>query len=247
MALKSRKTFSPDCGLIPGLYAFSSPSPLRSVLTLCPPWPTVELSLHYPRPTESSSHACPPPHRLLFPCPNPTPRPLLTPLLGHRSDSSSSTALCTATLSSRPLPAARLLIGIGGKKRIAVRHSCPLELAEPGQGHSHHSCAAAAAHSKQGETRARDAWVKGKRDKSAAEWGFAVEWDLTNWRELQSITYPEFILFLKLVIRRKASEYYHHITCLFTPFDEIFRHVTVFVCKLIGNLFSALSLINTHQ
>ena len=39
---------SPDCGLLPGLYAFSSPSPPRSLVTHCPPWPAVELSLHYP-------------------------------------------------------------------------------------------------------------------------------------------------------------------------------------------------------
>ncbi|CAB1414532.1 unnamed protein product [Pleuronectes platessa] len=33
---------------------------------------------------------------------------------------------CTATLSSRPSPAARLLIGIGGEERIAVRHGAVL-------------------------------------------------------------------------------------------------------------------------
>lgn len=81
------------------------------------------------------------------------------------SSSSSSTApLCTATLRSRPLPAARLLIGIGGEEQIAVRHGRPLEPTKPGQGHSHHSCATAS-HSKQGDgERARDAGVKGKRE-----------------------------------------------------------------------------------
>lgn len=54
------------------------------------------------------------------------------------------------------------------------------------------------------------------------------------------------MLFLKLAIRGKALGYYHT-TCLFTPFDQIFRHVTVFECELMGNLFSALLLINTHQ
>lgn len=115
-----------------------------------------------------------PPHRLSFPCPSlslsrstsPPPHTSSGPEIRLQLLDSH---LCTATLSSRPLPAARLLIGIGGEERIAVRHGRPLEPAEPGQGHSHHSCATAA-HSKQEEReRARDAGVKGKRDKTATE------------------------------------------------------------------------------
>lgn len=151
---------------------------------------------------------------------------------------------CDTPRSSHPLPAACLLIGIGGEERIAVSHGLPLEPTELGQGHSHHSYATAA-HSKLGEREC--AGGKGNRDKAAAEQGSAVKWGLINWKEHKSIATLEFILFSKLAIRRKALEYYHHMKCLFTPFDEIFTHVTVFECQLIGNLFSAFSLINTHQ
>lgn len=57
---------------------------------------------------------------------------------------------CDTPRSSHPLPAACLLIGIGGEERIAVSHGLPLEPTELGQGHSHHSYATAA-HSKPGE------------------------------------------------------------------------------------------------
>ncbi|KAJ4928744.1 hypothetical protein JOQ06_004370 [Pogonophryne albipinna] len=88
------------------------------------------------------SHAHPPPHTLSSHCPSPSSH------LFWATDPAPPHPLCTATLCSRPSPAARLLIGIGGGERIAVRHGRPLEPTKPGQGHSHHS-RVTAAHSKQ--------------------------------------------------------------------------------------------------
>lgn len=146
---------SPNCGLLPGLYASSSPSPPRSLLTLLSSsdpllnYRSVILVLQKPPPRMHT-----PPHRLLFPLsqPSPAPPPLSSHLFWATDPASSTAPLCTATLRSRPLPVARLLIGIGGEERIAVRHGRPLEPTEPGQGHSHHSCVAAA-HSKRGRRR----------------------------------------------------------------------------------------------
>lgn len=195
---------------------------LRSVVTLCPCWPAVELFLYHPHSVQNQTLICThthPPCRLLFP---PVPVRLHLPSIhlswGHRSASHSSTApLCTATLGSCPLPAGRWLIAIGGEERIAARHGRPLESTEPGQGHSHHSSQTA----KMEKERVRDAGVSGKKDKAAVE----------GWSILRSTTILEFILFLKLVFKSKALGYHPHITCLFTPFDEIFRRVCVWAYR----------------
>lgn len=163
----------PDCDLLPGLYASSSPSLLRSLLTLCPPWPTAELSRHYPHPTDPLPSPCAGrnlhPKRLLFSCPalppSPPPPPRHLSWARHPELRLFNSRLCTATLSSRPLPAARLLIEIGGEERIAVRHGRPLEPTEPGQGHSHHSSCYRCPQQTLGEKgrqEARDAGVTGK-------------------------------------------------------------------------------------
>lgn len=89
------------------------------------------------------------PCRLFLPFPSSAPCPHLKPLLDQKS-SSFTALLCTATPSSHPLPAARLLIAVGREEWVAVRHGRPLEPTESGQGQSHHSCATAA-HSKQGK------------------------------------------------------------------------------------------------
>lgn len=161
MALKSSKTLSSTAQIVTSSQAFM-PSHLFPCWDHFWLFVLLDLKLNCPaiiphrtEPLPSPAH--PPPHRLLFSCPIPsTPPP-------PRTSSGPSThpelqlldsRLCTATLSSRPLPAARLLIGIGGEERIAVRHGCPLEPTEPGQGHPHHSWATTA-HSKHGRRRER--------------------------------------------------------------------------------------------
>ncbi|KAI9543929.1 hypothetical protein NQZ68_004978 [Dissostichus eleginoides] len=114
MALKSSKTFSNT--------AQTAASSLIS-------FPTEITSDHLTLP----SHAHTPPHRLSSHCPGPSSH------LFWATDPAPPHPLCTATLCSRPSPAARLLIGIGGGERIAVRHDRPLESTKPGQGPSHHS------------------------------------------------------------------------------------------------------------
>lgn len=92
--------------------------------------------------------------------------------------------------------------------------------------------------------RRRVAGVKGKRDKLPLSWTSQLNEELKRKQvDINTRTPP---LPLRIVIKKTALEYNHHISCLLGSFDQIFRHVTMFECELIGNLFSALSLINTH-
>ena len=159
MALKSSKTFSSTAQTAASSQAFMPPHllPHRDHF-----WPfgLLDLLLNYPsiilvlqNPHLASALSTP---QAVIPLSRP-PLHLPSSHLFWDTDPARPHPLCTATLCSRPSPAARLLIGIGGGERIAVRHGRPLEPTKPGQGHSHHS-RVTAAHSKQWGRESEGCW-----------------------------------------------------------------------------------------